>query len=298
MTHLKLYNLPWWLLLLLVPAAALAQSSQSRREITKVYANGSLTSLNITNKFGNVVVKKSSNRDAKVEITITTEGNSERTAQEIMDNITIEETGAPNAVFVTNIGTIKGNNENGNRKMKVNYVVTVPAETKLNINNSFGNIDMDDYPGQVTLIQKFGDLRTGDLPNMPKVNVEFGKYFGKNVTGGNLQFKFSTVEIEKLNGHIQSSFEFCKTTRIMLGSSVSQAGIQTSYSNIEVVLPRNFSGNFDIKTNFGKLTNNTTIIMKDEEENYNKSLFRGVSGKGTVPVKINSNFGKIVLSEQ
>lgn len=293
MIRSNLYNLLiLFVLFFSLPQMAFSQS-EARKVISKSYGPGKLQSLSVRNTFGKVIIKDAVNGQATVEITIVVKGASDKEVHDILDKINIVETGAPDASFTTQM--VVSNSGRQNTNMSIDYVLMLPKDIRLNINNSFGKIELGDYDGDLTLLQKFGDVKTGNLTSKSKITVEFGKLNSGNVFDGDLNCKFSSVQLGKLSGNFTSDFRGCESARFQLTDKINLVAIKNDYSTLEIVVPVKFAGDFTIDTKFGSFNNRSHINFTDSNTGYTRYQYRGTSGRGTTPVTINSNYGRITI---
>jgi hypothetical protein len=272
------------------------------KAVNKSYNVSSSDKLKIQNSFGSVEVHTWNKNEIKVDVIIEVSANTESLAQKIIDGISIADSKSGGDIsFKT---SIKGTNNSKGEKstMKVNYDISIPASNPLNISNEFGATVLPDYKGEVELSSKFGSLTTGTLSNAKSVNVEFGSAKIES-TNGNVSIKYSSANIGKLVGNVKLNLEFSSATKINMDNSLTGLDAKVAYSTASFKPVGDISVSYSISTSFGEFKNRTDVKFdgddKDDdsrgpkfEHNYN-----GKSGSGSVPVKIKSSFGKIILGE-
>lgn len=273
------------------------------KSVNKSYSVSGSDKLTISNSFGGVEVHTWNKNEIKVDVTIEASSNVEAVAQKIIDGITIDESKSGGEIsFKT---SIKGtNNSKGERStMKVNYDISMPASNPLQITNEFGSIVMPDYRGEVDLTSKFGSLNTGTLSNAKSVSVEFGSAKIES-TNGNVSIKYSSATIGKLVGKVKLNLEFSNATKINIDNNLTGLDAKVSYSTVNFKPMGELSASYDIFTSFGSFKNRTNIKFDgdDDDDNGNRGpkfdhQYSGKSGGGSVPVKIKSSFGKVILGE-
>lgn len=271
--------------------------------VNKSYSVSGSDKLTISNSFGGVEVHTWNKNEIKVDVTIEASSNVEAVAQKIIDGITIDESKSGGEIsFKT---SIKGtNNSKGERStMKVNYDISMPASNPLQITNEFGSIVMPDYRGEVDLTSKFGSLNAGTLSNAKSISVEFGSAKIES-TNGNVSIKYSSATIGKLVGKVKLNLEFSNATKINIDNNLTGLDAKVSYSTVSFKPMGELSASYDIFTSFGSFKNRTNIKFEgdDDEDNGNRGpkfdhQYSGKSGGGSVPVKIKSSFGKVILGE-
>jgi hypothetical protein len=272
------------------------------KSVNKSYNVSASDKLTITNSFGGVEVHTWNKNEIKVDITIEASSNVESVAQKIIDGITIED--AKNGGDISFKTSIKGTNNSRGEKstMKVNYDISMPATNPLHITNEFGSIVLPDYRGEVDLSSKFGSLSTGTLSNAKSVNVEFGSAKIES-TNGNVSIKYSSATIGKLVGNVKLNLEFSNATKINIDNSLTGLDAKVSYSTVNFKPAGDLSAAYDISTSFGSFKNRTNIKFDgDDEDKEDRGpkfdhSYNGKAGNGSVPVKIKSSFGKVILGE-
>jgi len=168
----KSFNLILSFLFLFVSLQLFAQKEKKRyehfkeRNISKTYPASGNT-LNIENSFGAVTVTTWDRNEIKVDIHIEASSNDKEHADNVFDNIDVDESKDGSQIkFKTTVNKHKQNYncKNCNSSMEINYTIQIPSGNTLKIDNSFGSIQLPDYNGSVSLNSKFGSLTTGNLP--------------------------------------------------------------------------------------------------------------------------------------
>ncbi|MEO6549722.1 MAG: hypothetical protein ABIN94_17100 [Ferruginibacter sp.] len=273
------------------------------KAINKSYNVSSSDKLTIRNSFGNVEVHTWNKNEIKVDVSVEVSANTESLAQKIMDGITVADSKSGSEMsFKT---TIKGvNNSKGEKSsMKVNYQVSIPASNPLHIANEFGATVIPDYKGEIELTSKFGSLNAGVLSNIKSIDVEFGNTNIESAANGPVSIKYSSAVLGKLVGNVKLNLEFSTVKRISIDNSLTGLDLHSSYSEVNVRPSVDISAAYTIFTSFGDFKNRTRISFDgDEDKDGSRGpkfdhKYNGKSGSGSVPIKINNSFGKIVLGE-
>lgn len=289
--------------------SAVAQKEKKRyehvkeRNINKTYS-ASGNSLSIDNSFGKVEILTTTGNEIKVDVHIEASSDNVDNAERTFNAISVtDEKNGSNISFKT---SIKNNNNKGcnncHNSMNIDYTVHLPASVKLNIENSFGDIAIPDYSGEVSLSSKFGSLTAGVLSNVKEVKVEFGDAKIKGMDNVLSTFKFSTIEIENLAGSNTLKFEFCNAAKVNLNANLSALKINESYSTINLRPAVNLSASYNVRTSFGRLVNRSNIEINrtDKPDEYGPDSdkdYEGKSGSGSIKIDIKSSFGNIIIGE-
>ena len=274
------------------------------KSFNKSYSISTSDKLVIDNSFGEVQVHTWNKNEIKVDVTVEASSNTESVAEKTIDGITIADSQSGGQVSVkTTINGTNNNPKNEKSSMRVNYDISMPASNPMEIVNQFGATVIPDFKGEVELTSKFGSLKTGSLSNVKSVDVEFGKAKIESVANGSVSIKYSSAEIGKLVGNVKLDLEFSSATRINFDNSLTGLKANVSYSTINLKPVGDVSASYNISTSFGNFKNKSSIKFdSDEDTNDNKGPkfdhnYNGKSGSGSIPIKINSSFGKVILGE-
>lgn len=273
------------------------------RSIAKTYpASGN--SLVIDNSFGNVKVVAWDKNEIKVDISIKVESSDKENADRIFDNINVLDSQNGDVVrFKTEQKSDNSYNcRNCRTNMRINYEIKMPVNGKLTIHNTFGNIEVPDYKGPVSITSKFGALTAGVLSEVKDLQVEFGKAQLKSLSDVNATFKFSKVQLESLSGTNKVSLEFCDSSKIVLTNSLAALMLNESYSTVNLRPAGNLGATYSIKTSFGTFIDRSDIgvVRTDTPERYgpdSNRQYEGKAGNGSSKIVVKSSFGKVILGD-
>jgi hypothetical protein len=273
------------------------------RDISKTYpASGN--GLTIENSFGNVNVNVWDKNEIKVDIHIEASSDDAGEAEKLFKLLDVKDWQEGKTVkFKTKIDENKtGGCKNCKTSMQINYEVHLPSGAALDVENSFGKINLPDFTGKVSLSSKFGSLTTGALTNADKITVEFGKATIKSMDNTDAVFKFSSIELGAISGACKMNIEFCSKSRIGLSAGLTGLNLKESYSTLNLKPADNLSASYEISTSFGNITDRTNANIKrtDTPDQYGPDSDRNYSGKsgsGAAKIIIKSSFGHIIIGE-
>ncbi|HVU57291.1 MAG TPA: hypothetical protein VHD83_19650 [Puia sp.] len=295
-------------------AGADDEDVRKKRTINKSYNVGPDDKLEIENQFGNVQIDTWDKNQITVDITIGVRASSEEKAKEVMDELDVKEVQSGHIInFKTKVGEIHNNDKkeqrrgsgDDDRSFYIDYVVHMPSGNRLNVENSFGKIEIGDFKGQVALTSKFGSLKTGRLDNLDNIDVEFGKAYISEVTNGKVTFKFNKESmIGKVNGKVKISSEFSHNVQFNVADEIQELAVYESYSDMKMVIPKSLSAHFDVHTSFGNFHNDSEFNIREKREgggdndygpHFDKD-YTGQAGDGRASIKIKSSFGNVRLT--
>src|SRR6186997_921950 len=276
------------------------------RNISKTYTASGNT-LNIDNQFGEVKITTWDKNEIKVDIHIETSSTQKELADKTFERIDVTDKQDGKDINFKTIMNKGGKDENTGCKncsntMSIDYDIHMPANIALNIENSFGSIEIPDYTGPVSLVNKYGSVKAGKLSKPEKVVVEFGSADLKSIGNIDLTFKYSSVTIGSLTGKSKLRFEFCGYSKINLDNGLTALTVNDSYSSVHLVPATNLSASYNISTSYGSLIDKTDVGIKrtDTPDKYGGDLnkrYEGKSGTGAIKIDIKSSFVNIMIGE-
>ena len=306
---LKVYST--FLLFSLLLSSTVSASNDPKVEKKKTYNKSYTVSgsdkISFDNRFGKLKINTWDKNEVKVEVIITAKANSEERAQIILDHITIQDSKNGSGVsFKTKLDDEKRNWSKGdkdkysNEGFDIDYDVYLPGRNTLDAHNEFGETEIPDYPGEITIETKFGSLTTGKLSNPKKVTVEFGTANIESISNGDLTIKFSRAIINKLDGNVKASFEHCSGVKLNIDNNIKDLNVRNNFTTLYLDLNKNLSANFDIYSNFGEVSNRSSFDISKEDRGDERgpkfdSRYSGKAGGGNSPMRIRSEFGHVVL---
>lgn len=276
------------------------------RNISKTYPASGNT-LNIDNRFGKVKVITWDKNEIKVDIHIETSSTHKDLADKTFERIDVEDKQDGKNIYFTTTHDKNKSKENiscnnCSNTMSVDYTIQMPSGNALNIENSFGGIEIPDYNGPVSIKSKYGHLTAGKLAKPQDIAVEFGKADIKSIGNIDLDFKYSTITIDNLTGSCKLKMSFCSYSKIGLDNGLTGLTINDSYSSVHLDPAPNLSATYSIQTSYGSVIDKTGIGIKrtDTPQKYGPDQnkhYEGKSGSGNVKIDIKSSFGNIMIGK-
>lgn len=283
---------------------------EKKKNYSKSYAVSNSDKVSFDNRFGELKITTWDKNEVKVDVVMTGKANTDERAQEILNHLRVEDGKNSGGVF------FKTHIDNQNKKhskedkekyrnegFSVDYTVYMPSRNPLLAKNEFGAMILPDYNGEIEVESKFGRLTAGNLANVKRVRVEFGESTIESINNGKLTIQFSgRSTVGKLTGNLDVTLEHSGGVKLVLENSVKDITIKNNFSNLYLDVTRNFSGNFDINTNFGDFSNKTDFAIarkgKDDDDDHGPKFshqYTGKSGSGATAVKIRSEFGQVTV---
>ncbi|MCK5702703.1 MAG: hypothetical protein KAI29_16175, partial [Cyclobacteriaceae bacterium] len=184
-------------LIFLVILISLSQliAQEATKRISKSFNINSTTKIEIKNKFGNVIINKWDKNVLDLKVKIEAKGKSDSKTQKILDAIEIDisdRISSGQLSIETEIGSISGNSS-----FSVHYEINMPNTNPLKLSNSFGNVYMGSYKGNLDVEVKYGQLMAEDLDNA-SIRLDFSnsKCEIETLKSGKLDLRYSKMAIE------------------------------------------------------------------------------------------------------
>ena len=195
---------------------------EKKKTITKSFTVDAKDRLAINNQHGEVKVELWNKNEIKVDITVTGYGNSEKKAQELIDNVTIKSANIDNGdgqniSFLTIINSENnswgwGNNwswkndgkdedcncPNSKRGVEVNYMIYMPKTNALTVKNKYGKTNIAQFSAPLKVASDYGSFTSDRLTGANKdIFVQYGFSNIKQMDDGDLHIAYSKLTIDK-----------------------------------------------------------------------------------------------------
>lgn len=244
------------------------------KTFSKSFAMDGSDKLNLSNKYGDVLIKIWDKREVRVDVEIKAYSSQNGEAQRLLDETTVEAGKTGDLIsFKTNMGNRDGNYgsrvRNGKivwkREVKVNYVVYMPASNSLSMSTQYGNMTMGNFSGPLYAKVQYGNFTAGNLnSNNNYISVQYGK-----------------ADVEEIN---------VATIKQQYGSGLSLGTVGTLDLNAQyaVVDIKKIKGNAVIKQQYGQGLNVGSVDNLDLDAQYVNVAVGTVNGNATVKQQYNS----------
>jgi hypothetical protein len=273
-----------------------------QKDYSKSYPVGSET-ITLMNRYGEMKIETWDKNEVKVDVHISVGAHSNEYANQVLEQLSISDEKKNDRIeYVTKVGNWNDNG-NGGHELRVDYTVHIPANAKLVAENDFGPLTLGDFKGESELYCKYGTLTAGKLSNSKSITVEFGRAKIESLSDSKVLFRYSRVDIEKLAGKITGIFEYCSSVDMPVDNALKELELKNNYTSLYLMVPKDFSADYDIITNNSRVTAKNDMVIKEEISNpaYGRSnnfssnhKYAGSLGKGGgTMINIKSTNGNI-----
>ncbi len=185
---------------------------EKKKTITKSFTVDAKDKLAINNQHGEVKVELWNKNEIKVDITITGYGNSEKKAQELLDNVEIMDKREGDKIsfktLIDNDSWSWGNNwswnsdrkgeENMKKGVEVNYMIYMPRTNSLSVSNKYGKTIIAQFAAPLRVTSNYGSFTSDRLTGADKdIFVQYGSSNIKQMDDGDLHIAYSKLTIDK-----------------------------------------------------------------------------------------------------
>lgn len=148
---------------LLAPALS---GQEASKEYNKEYMAGKGTALELDNRYGDIVVETSETDNIVINVKVTVRYPNQEKAQKLLGYIDVQFTQEGNNIQAKTVIDDKFNFTGWggeSRRFSIDYKVKMPVSTDLAVINRYGDTDLDDLSGHVSMDIKYGNLNAGKL---------------------------------------------------------------------------------------------------------------------------------------
>ncbi len=265
------------ILLLATPSwSNIKKTEHLSKTIRKQYKVSQGVSLEISNKYGEIIFNTWEKDSIKIVIHILAHGKSKDAAEKLMKRADFEFAQVDGKVTVHTVfdkskGFFKDlwNDISDYSKsilnkdqLDINFEVYVPSYTNINLTNKFGDVFLDEVNGKVDATISNGSFKAGHLSASTNLNLSFGDADIKSMINGKITLKSVDLNLgssQQLNLQSHSSnISIKKAKKIILNSRTDKIKIDSldvlsgrgSFSKIIIL---SLHKNIKLETSYGSL---------------------------------------------
>ncbi len=190
----------------ILTAGTSAFAEELTKEFNQTWPVDGVSTLEISNRFGEVRVNNEGGSEITVDVVVTVEGLNEKKLNELLDKIEVEfgKSGSTAKAETQIDGNLKGQN-----KLSIDYVINIPSDKNLKIDNKYGNTVVGQLTGNGNFISKYGNFTAYDLATPENGSLNLNLAYGNASIGSasflNLDISYSPISIEEVKKLIVES---------------------------------------------------------------------------------------------
>jgi len=208
MKTIGLFQMVVFVLALAGQQTTIAQSDAKKVEEYD-YTATTETKLIISNKFGDINVTNTTNKDIRIKVTILVEHPDKDKARELLQYISINQQKNGETIRLETVIDDKFNRQGwfniggSSREFEINYDVEMPSDVDTEISNKYGDVFVDELTGHTILDVKYGNLRANRIwrDDSKPLSEVFLAYSNGSVTECNWlksSIKYSELDISNV----------------------------------------------------------------------------------------------------
>ena len=224
--------------------------------------------------FGKITITGANVTDCEVTAEISVQAPTKEEAQQIAEQVQVklESTGKTLTLDVEK-PKLKCN-----RSVGVSFEITVPKQTNIECETSFGKIKVSDIDGNVKAHTGFAAVEADDIQGAVQLETSYGRVSCRRITPTELLAR--------------SSFGAINIVCSPQTKPEINADIETSFGEIDFVAPPNYSGRVQLETSFGSIDTDLPLTVKGS---LSEDKIKGSVGDGSGSIRLKTSFGSINL---
>ena len=225
-------------LLLPVFLLSLTLSGQEvTKEFHEKYTAGAATTLQISNKYGEVNIDSWDEDQVVIDVKVTVELPNREKAEKLLDYISVEFSQSGDVISAKTVIDDRFNFSGwgSSRRFSIDYTVRMPVESALTLSNRYGNSEIDELRGLANLDIKYGNITIGTLTRgnkkpINKLNIAYGKGEIEEAGWIDLIIRYTgSMEINKSQAILLDS----RYSKLTLGETSSLVG-ESKYDKMNI----------------------------------------------------------------
>ena len=243
---------------LMIPALIFASSNNDwngkhtkEKTIKKEYSVSKNATLKVNNSYGNVNMSTYEGSTVSIEVRIKTNGNDEEKVQEKLDDISVEFNGTASLVSAKTLFSKSKSNswwnwgKNNNVNMEINYIIKLPITNNVDLNNDYGNINLDRLKGRADIRCDYGKITTKELmAEANSFNFDYSNncYF-EYIGSGSINADYSSYTVGKTK-NLDINADYTKS-EVEVAENIEY---NCDYGSVKINNVNNVNGNGDYLT--------------------------------------------------
>jgi len=234
----SIYKPGTFLFITLLILSSTLSAQEVTKEFHKEYNAGANTTLEISNRYGDVDIQNWDQDQIVIDVKVTVELPNKDKAEKLLSYIDVQFSEGANLISAKTVIDDKFNFTgwgSGSKRFSIDYIVKMPIGTDLTLTNKYGNTEIDELHGLVNLDIKYGNLTAGKLTRgnvkpLNKLYLAYGKGTIAETGWLDLTIRYSnSMNIKKGQALLLDS----RYSKLALGTISSVVG-NCKYDNIRI----------------------------------------------------------------
>ncbi len=278
--------------------------STATKQFQKTLTLGANQTVSLTHKYGDVRIRGESGREVKISANIRVQAHSQAEADRYADQVRVDVSQDSQGVRIQTVYPSEDSKffvvRVGGPSFSVDYDITVPADAKLWMKNSFGNVQVQGVQGWADLENSHGQLKFQN-GGATKLTNSFGEVQAIGADGNvSVINNNGAVTVSSVKGTLDVKDRFASITvsNVSGATSVSggngpvevtDAGASKVNNSFGAVTARNIHGDLVVNNNNGAIDAETVSGGAQLNGSFGAINFENISGY----VKCTSSNGRV-----
>ena len=291
-------------------------------------------SITIEHSFGNIDVRPGTSNQITISGEKRVSGKDNGIAKEFLREMELKIDESPSRLIIKTYYPDDKKYEKKVKNYSISYTIEIPSNVKLDIKNSFGNLDLDNLSGIFIITNSYGEIKALRLNGDTQLSNKFGLITSENITGeAQINSQHGSINIKNVAGNLSAKTSFGPIDvfdikgdarilnshgKITVESIGGKAELETSFSTITCsdidgktvirnshgqVNASNIRSNTSVRTSFNKVKAEFIygdLIVENEHGTITTSDIRGDIKANTsfAPVHISHIDGGVIVTNQ
>lgn len=299
------------LLLAILPGSFTATAQKHEHTVRESFQTKSNPTVEVKSKFGAVHVSAAGGNTVTAVVKVTARDRSDDAAKKLAESARVEIKGSGDRVTV-HAGLPKDMKGDDDRGIEIDVTVTLPADSRLELESKFGAVDVTGVKGAVKvetgfgeitikesanldLTSSFGEVNLGGITGSMTVESKMGSVNAYGVPGGKIKSSYGEVDVKRPSGPVDITSSMGEiTVKGCRGGTIS-----SSYGGVTVELDPAFSGRIEAEASFGDIDSDYPLQSKDKKKSYGPTSQKkwGSVGSGGDKLFVKSSFGDVNIEK-
>ncbi len=280
------------LILLFTGFMAIGQPFEKSRSLSESFSVNAETEVQVTNKYGNIQLITWDKDSVRFDINLKVIANKESKLNSTFDYINFDFTSSEHYViakttfagqgtFWSDVKDLANTVFTGGTKTQIDYVIYLPKNITIRIENKYGDIYSSDHDGPADIFLSNGDIKAHSFNGKTFLNLQFANANINYINNGELYLGYYSElkldETDRLKIESRSSrLTIDKSNYLDINSSrdkyflelANEINAKNSFSYLEI---KNLKGQLEVDANYGD------VIIKNVSNNVNSIIVNGES---------------------
>ncbi len=267
--------------------------TEFKKEVKKSFSVNADATLDIESSFGSVELSNWDKNEVDIHIEIIADAKTESDAEKFFDKVDIDIDGSSSKVSIST--ELEGSNKHYSEEWSINIYIKMPPSLSLDIEHSFGDLDINEANGRCEIDLSYGSLDANSLGNNNnEVDVDFGSgdidYFG----GGQASVEYGDLDIDKINGDVELECSYGELEVDFISKKCKELTVSCDFGETNITIESGSSYDVETSSSFGDVDIDGEFNISSEDEDMFDTTMKGhIGSKGSGTMEVDCSFGSV-----